>query len=60
MSFLNLGIRKISGKSMKTYRNFEWLKSFGEDDSHVMVKCICSIWNKQPYMTAEEEEGQHF
>jgi hypothetical protein len=55
MNFLNLGIREINGKSMKTYRNFEWLKSFGENDSHDMVKCICSIWNKQPY-----KEGQHY
>ena len=45
---------------MKTYRNFEWLKSFGKDDSHDMVKCICSIWNKQPYMTVEEEEGPQY
>ena len=59
MNFLNLGIRKINCKSMKTYRNFEWLKSFGEDDSHDMVKCVCSIWNKQPYMTVDEEE-EHF
>ena len=49
MNFLNLGIQKINGKSMKTYRNFEWLKDMDKTTARTLTRCVCSAWNMNPH-----------